>query len=106
MQIFYNKLVRDNIPEIIAKSGKKVTFRALKDAELKKALHRKLIEEAEELINAKTAEEAIEELADICEVICAIYPNKEISDLITAMLKKEKEKGVFEHGFFLESVEE
>lgn len=106
--IYYNKLVRDHIPAIIAKKGGSVTFRALQGDELKKALKDKLIEEAQEFVNAETPEDMIEEMADLLEVLDAALSvfhlgvTGERVKLIRCA--KRKEKGGFARGYFLESV--
>lgn len=106
--MIYNKLVRDKIPEIIAEQGKSVSFRALKGDELKKALKDKLIEETNELVNAETDEQIIEEIADVLEVLhCLLLKNGfDLVDCKKVRSEKEKEKGGFERGYFLESVGE
>lgn len=64
MQI-YNKLVRDKIPEIIEKSGKKCSFEILSGDEYIQKLDEKLNEELQEYYQDKN----IEELADLMEVL-------------------------------------
>ena len=64
----YNKLVRDKIPDIIEKSGKKAITTVLNDEEYLTELDRKLNEERTEYQQDKS----IEELADMLEVIYAI----------------------------------
>ncbi|WP_243447574.1 nucleoside triphosphate pyrophosphohydrolase [Clostridium tetani] len=61
----YNKLVRDNIPEIIEKDGKKFDIRYANKEELISLLEAKLQEEAKEFSQDKN----LEELADLMEVI-------------------------------------
>ena len=90
----YNKLVRDRIPEIIAESGKKVTFRILNDEEYKIELEKKLDEEVAEFHESKS----VEELVDILEVITALisahgFKPREVTQ------KKDK-KGAARGGFF------
>jgi len=65
----YNKLIRDRIPEIIKKAGWKPTVRKLKKAEFLKALKKKVLEEARELIRAKDKKGVINEIVDIQELI-------------------------------------
>lgn len=64
----YDKLVRDNIPEIIEDSGKKGIYRVLDGNEFKEYLEKKLDEEVAEFHESKS----IEELADILEVLMAL----------------------------------
>lgn len=63
-----NKLVRDKIPEIMADTGIKATFRVLARSEYMEYLEKKLDEEVAEFHASKE----IEELADIMEVLYAI----------------------------------
>ena len=102
----FNKLVRDNIPEIIEKNGGKPKYRVIEnDEEFKKALRAKLVEEIDEFLNAKTEEEAIEELADIFTVIWHLdaMSGSKVRDIV---IQKGREKGCFFNRIFLESVEE
>lgn len=66
--VIHNKLVRDKIPEIIEKSGKKAITRTLTQEEYLSELDRKLNEECEEY----QADKSLEELADMLEVMYAI----------------------------------
>ena len=106
--MIYKKLVRDNIPAIIAKEGKTVTFRALSGEELKQALKDKLVEETKELVDAKTEGRAIEELADVFLVVQTLFnmDNSLYDKLCDTIAVKNCEKGIFRFGYFLESVEE
>ena len=52
MERTYNKLIRDNIPEIIISNQEQPVTRILNDEEYKKALEDKLHEEYEEVISA------------------------------------------------------
>ncbi len=65
----YNKLVRDNIPQIIEHRGAAPVTRILELEEYKRRLLEKLIEEAEELLESNGS---VEERADIAEVLAAI----------------------------------
>ena len=104
MKTLYNKLVRNNIPEIIEKSGKKANYRNLSNEEFYRALKVKLVEEATELVNAKTPEEEIEELADIYEVLMFMPHTKD--EILKVAFKKRMNKGWFSKHVFLESVED
>ena len=68
----YDKLIRDNIPEIIEKSGRTCETEILSDEEYERYLNLKLKEETEEYL--KSFE--IEELADLEEVLRAILDTK------------------------------
>ena len=95
----YNKLVRDNIPNIIGASGKKCIVKIIEGDELTKLLNGKLQEEVDEYI----ASNDIEELADIIEVIHSILHNRgvTIEELETIRLKKKEERGGFSKGIKL-----
>ena len=65
----YKKLVRDNIPDIIAKDNKNAEFISLDDATFLVALKEKLVEEAREAVQAQDKAAMIQELADLQEVM-------------------------------------
>lgn len=98
----YNKLVRDKIPEIIKKNGEDPICRILDDEEYLKELNIKLIEEANEFIDARNAEE----LADIMEVLEAIA---KVHNINWDEVRREKEvkrqkRGAFENKIYLVGV--
>ena len=99
----YNKLVRDNIPEIIRKSGDEAKTRVLRVGEYKKALLDKLAEEVAEVGKAKDKTELINELADVQEVMTAIYDAYGIKcdDVTTSALEKRNKMGGFKKKIFL-----
>ena len=72
MEKIYNKLVRDNIPDIIRSDNEKPVTRILTDAEYERELYRKLAEECKEVYRAEDNDEACKELADVLEVIRTI----------------------------------
>ena len=96
----YNKLVRDNIPEIMIKNGAKPVTRILTDEEYLIELNKKLLEEVKEYLES----ESIEEIADIEEVLLAILNVKEITrDEIEEVRKtKALKRGTFNKKIFLE----
>ncbi|MGC9031673.1 MAG: hypothetical protein ACP5H7_02860, partial [Minisyncoccia bacterium] len=65
----YNKLIRDKILEIVEKDGEKIFWRVLRKNEFLKGLKKKILEEAKELLKAKTKREIINEVVDIQELI-------------------------------------
>lgn len=68
----YNKLVRDRIPDIIGEQGKQYTIKTLDKEAYIAELRKKLQEEHQEYITAEQDREAVEELADMLEVIYAL----------------------------------
>lgn len=102
---YYNKLVRDKIPEIIEKEGKSFLFRKLYfDREYENALKEKLLEECNEYFESENAEE----LVDIAEVILALLKFKGIilDEFESMRLAKNIEKGSFDNQIFLICAEE
>lgn len=93
----YNKLVRDNIPEIIKASGKDCEISILNDKQYTKEIKNKIVEEANELNEANTKEEMIEELADLFELLDYLLINEEI-DLLKVK-KKRIQKNMVNGGF-------
>lgn len=105
MKYTYNKLVRDKIPENInSMEGRKATWRIMDDDEYIKELNKKLLEEAHEFIE----ENAVEELADIMEVIQSIMRVKNISyeELKNVQQMKREKKGGFSNKIYLVEVEQ
>ena len=103
MEKVFNKLVRDNIPNIIENNGEVAVTRVLDDEEYKKELYKKLLEEANEVINS-TEKETLEELADVLEILSSIASlnNKFIEDIIEIARMKRDKRGGFQKKLFLE----
>jgi len=97
--IYYDKAVRDNIPDIIKKSGKSCNVKKLSDDKFLLELEKKLSEEVTEYQNDKNPEE----LADILEVIYRIAKLRGISkeELEKIRVKKVEKRGSFEKNLFL-----
>ena len=105
MERIYNKLVRDKIPEIIEKNGEKAIISYLDDAEYKKELEKKLLEEYKEVI-ASSGKERIEELADMLEVIKYLskLENSSLNEIIKISEEKNIKRGSFEKKIFLKKI--
>ena len=93
----YDKLVRDNIPDIIKNNGDEPIYRILEDNEYLEYLYKKDIEELEEVKSANTREEIKKELADKLEIIkgFASYYGYSLDDIIIEADKKAKKNGAF-----------
>ena len=104
----YNKLVRDKIPEVIEKAGKNYQSKTLNDGEYIIELKRKLGEEVEEYLNAKDDAEAIEELADVLELIHALanIHKSTIKEIEAIRVEKANDRGGFQDKLFLIDVED
>ncbi len=98
------KLVRDLVPEMIEKEGRRPRIRNLMGQHLKQALAEKLIEEHSEFIAASTKHERASELADLIEVALAIAKEYGYSkgQILALMEKKRATHGAFERGYFYE----
>lgn len=106
-----NKIVRNNIPDIIESSGRKCKYRKIRGKDRVRALVTKLVEEAEEVLDAYengTLSEFTEELADLYEVFSETLQHTSVNfkDVLDAGLCKSSAKGSFSKGVFLESYDE
>ena len=100
----YNKLVRDRIPEIIEKDGKRCVCETLPQDQYITMLDAKLDEELAEYQQSKS----LEELADLLEVMGAVvrargYTWEQLTDI---RKKKKEERGGFEKHILLKEVYE
>jgi len=98
-EIIYNKLIRDNIPDVI---NSNFTYHIANTEEYKIALFEKVKEELQEFIETPN----VEEMADILEVIEAIINLFELDfeEIISFKNNKRNEKGAFDKRIILESV--
>ncbi|CAM3709703.1 phosphoribosyl-ATP pyrophosphohydrolase [Marinicrinis lubricantis] len=104
----YNKLVRDLIPEVIQSNGKNCRTKILNTEEYINELNIKLNEEIEEYHKAINDQSALEELADILEVIRALAEAKGTSwqELENIRARKADSRGVFKDRVFLIDVDD
>ena len=104
MAVAYNKLVRDRIPEIISSQGRVPVTHEADELEYCRFLRLKLVEEAEEF--AETG--AVEELADILEVVHALcrLDGHRLEDVEKARVLKHEERGGFAAKIILDEVRE
>ena len=98
----HNKLVRDKIPEVIERTGKKFSTHIAGELEYKEELFKKAYEELEEFRETPCAEE----MADIFEVLeglMAVY-DIDVDKMLDIKEKKAKDRGAFEKKIILEMV--
>lgn len=102
--IFYNKLIRDRIPEIIQASGKDCVCEILSDDQYIEMLDAKLNEELAEYQESKS----MEELADLLEVIraVALARGSSIAEVEAIRVAKAEKRGGFEKKLLLKEVRE
>ena len=98
----YDKLVRDKIPQIIESSGKSCTVCRLDDGSYLRKVDEKLQEELAEYLESH----AIEELADLCEVVRAAARalGYTIDDLERIRAEKARARGAFDERLLLVDV--
>lgn len=102
----YNKLVRDNIPNIIKANGEEPIYHTLNDDEYWDALLKKDIEELEKVKSAESKDEVLKELGDKLEILRAMakYHGFTLEDVIKQADKKKQTNGGFQKRLFLETV--
>ena len=107
MKHIHNKLVRDNIPDIIKASGKTYKTRILDNQEYIECLKNKLLEECNEVVTASD-DHITEELADLLEVVEALKETLNISTEEIESIRHNKgiKNGVFKNKIYLEYVED
>lgn len=101
---FAGRLVRDQVPRLVREAGHAVRFREAAAEERARYLKRKLVEEAQELLEADVGEER-EEAADVLEVLEALLVTRGVGrdDLRLVKDAKRRRRGGFERGFVVES---
>lgn len=98
------KLVRDRVPELIRESGREPIISVLDEENYIKALHNKLIEEANELLESQNPEE----LCDIIEVAYAMGEALGVArdELDKARRDKALARGAFKDRLYLHGIRE
>jgi predicted house-cleaning noncanonical NTP pyrophosphatase (MazG superfamily) len=103
-KIYYNKLVRDGIKDIIESKGEKCEVRPIIDeAEFHQELLKKVSEEAQALSRVSSRKEFLEEYADLMVVLDALTAQMEFSeaDIKTALSENVEKKGFYKQKHFL-----
>jgi predicted house-cleaning noncanonical NTP pyrophosphatase (MazG superfamily) len=103
----YNKLVRDRIPEIITKNGESFNTRILTEEEYIKELKKKCYEELDEYAATDNDRDAVEELADLLELMYALAQVHGVDFYEIEKVRQEKaeKRGGFQERIFLIDVE-
>lgn len=103
-RVYYNKLIRDNIPAKIEAKREKCEVRKITDVqELQQELFKKIQEEAASLSMCRTKEEFLEEYSDLMVVLETLIKQLEIpkEELIAARKDNLLKKGAYKHGYYL-----
>lgn len=103
----YSKLIRDLVPKKLDNKGIKYGVHIADNEEYKRKLREKLIEEAEEILEADE-NELLEEMADLAEVFEAILKAYGIPEeaLTKARQEKNESRGAFNEKLILDWTEE
>ena len=101
-KVYYKKLIRDKIPEIIKSKGGEYKIRTLQKREFEKELKKKLLEESKEILEAPK-KELVNELSDVLEIIKSIASHFKIDfkEIEKCQIKRKKERGGFLKRLFL-----
>jgi predicted house-cleaning noncanonical NTP pyrophosphatase (MazG superfamily) len=102
-KIYYNKLCRDKVPEIIAAKGFECEVREVDHDEYKREIIRKVFEEASGVSNHSGKESLLKELADLMITIDAVKKEYGVGEeeLEKAIEHSIEEKGGYEHMYYL-----
>lgn len=103
-RVYYNKLIRDNIPAKIEAKHEKCEVRKVTDVqEFQQELFKKIQEEAASLSMSRTREEFLEEYCDLMMVLDTLIHQLEIprEELIAARKDNLLKKGGYKHGHYL-----
>lgn len=104
----YNKLIRDRILEMIEAEGLSFNARILAPEEHLTEINKKLLEEVKEFAETTNVTDAVEEMADILELLHSalkVY-GKSFEDLEVVRMKKKEERGGFDKKIYLIDVED
>ena len=102
-KIYYNKLCRDKIPQIIQSRGFQCEVRVTDHDEYRREIVRKVIEEASGVSNQAGHESLVGELADLMITVGAVKKEFGVTDeeLQSAIEKSLNEKGGYDARLYL-----
>lgn len=103
----FNKLIRNKIPSRMKEEGVVINSRQLTREQFVQSLKSKLIEEAEEVAQAKTLDELVVEMADVLEVLHSLADAHDIPirNIEQARIKKKEINGHFTAGDYINYIE-
>lgn len=106
-RIEFNKLVRDGIPTKILRAGERPLTTSVSGEALVHLLQQKLIEEALEVLGARSRDELREELADVLEIIDELLKQSALTqaEVLGAKARKFQQRGGFADGIVLRQTE-
>jgi len=101
---YYDKLVRDKIPQILKEKEKDFVAYKAADGEYFSYLRKKLLEEVHEFLESPS----VHELADIYEVLSALLKEmgSTMADVRLERVTKTEERGAFDERWILGEVKD
>ncbi len=102
-KVYYNKLCRDKVPDIIRAKGFECDVREVDHDEFKREIIRKVLEEATGVTNYSGRSSLLKELADLMITVQSVQKEFNITDeeLSEAVESSIEEKGGYEDRFYL-----
>ena len=103
-RVYYNRLVRDNIPTKIEAKHEKCEYRKISDVqELQQELFKKIKEEASSIAMVRDKAEFLEEYSDLMVVLETLIQQLDITKEQVIAARKENliRKGAYKHGYYL-----
>ncbi len=103
-RVYYNKLIRDNVPDMIRSKRQGCEVRQISDVqEFQQELFKKIKEEATSLSMVRTKEEFLAEYSDLMMVLETIIKQIDITpeELHNARQDNLLKKGGFKHQYYL-----
>lgn len=103
-RVYYNKLVRDNIPAKIKSKNEECEVRTITDVqELQQELFKKVQEEAASLSMCRDKQTFLEEYSDLMVVLETLISQLEIGkeELLEARKANLLKKGAYKHAHYL-----
>ena len=99
----FEKLVRDKNPDTIFASGGEANFKIISGDEKIRLLKEKLVEEANEVLDAKDDDEVVAEIGDVIDVLQQIVKDLKIKKRLIRKSRrlKLKHRGKFKKGIYM-----
>ena len=102
MYLLFDKLVRNGVPKLVYEENGELNYFHLKGEKCINVLKDKLLEEAQEVIDAENVDETTDEIGDVLDVLNALVKATKINkrQLKKIHRKKYRKKGGFKKGIF------
>lgn len=103
----FDKLIRDNITDNLASNGVIVHRRVVDHTEFVQLLKKKLVEEAQECIDAGNNEDLAQEMGDVLEVVYALAQahNIDLQRVESLRVAKKERNGGFSQKIYCQYVD-